>query len=311
MRAAVLGELGGIPELGEVDEPGDDAPGEVVDVEVAGLNPVDLFIATGNMPAVKPEPPSVLGLEGVGTRADGSRAYFGIAIPPNGTFAEKAVVLPGTIVELPDDLDAGTALCFGIAGMAGWLAVQWRGRLEAGETVVVLGASGMVGRIAVQAAKLLGAGRVIAAARSESSFASLQELGADATVPIGEEGFTDALRDAAPGGIDLIVDPVWGAAAMAALDAASPNARLIQVGNASGPKAELLAPPFRNRHQSIIGHSNFLTPEEVRADAFRTMCERAAAGELHADFEEIPLAEIATAWERQAEGPGHKLVLTI
>lgn len=275
MRAAILNQLGGVPELGERDEP--DVPdfGELVTVDTAGLNPVDLFIATGNQPVVKPEPPAVLGLEGVGTRADGTRAYFGITIPPDGTFAEKAVALPDSIVELPDGVDDGTALCFGIAGMAGWLAVEWRGGVEAGETVVVLGASGMVGRIAIQAAKLLGAGRVIAAARSEKALSEVTQLGADATVPITGEGFADALREAAPDGIDLIVDPVWGDAAMGALDAASKNARLVQIGNASGPEAALYAPSFRNKHASILGYSNFTVPVEDRNDAFRRMCDHA------------------------------------
>jgi NADPH:quinone reductase-like Zn-dependent oxidoreductase len=311
MRAAILRELGGVPELGEVADPPGDAEGEPIEVTAAGLNPVDLFIATGNMARVKPEPPAVLGLEGTGTRADGTRVYFGDTVGPYGSFAERAVARPGSVVELPDGIDDATALCFGIAGLAGWLAVAWRGKLEAGETVVVLGASGMVGRVAVQAAKLLGAGRVIAAARNEEALSEVAGLGADATVPIAGEGLAEALRDAAPDGIDLIVDPVWGPAAMAAIDAASQNARLIQVGNASGPVAELAAPPFRNKHISLIGHTNFAVPDDGKNTAFRRMCEHAAAGELHVEAEEIPLERIADAWKRQAESPGRKLVLKI
>ncbi len=311
MRAAVLRELGGVPEAGEFDEPPADAPGEPIEVAVAGLNPVDLFVASGNHPAMKPEPPCVPGFEGIGTRADGTRVYFGVAIPPFGAFAERTRAPVESLVEVPDGVDDATAVCFGIAGMAGWLALEWRAKLQAGESVLVLGASGMVGRVAVQAAKLLGAGRVIAAARNESALAELEALGADATVPITDEGFTDALRAAAPDGIDVIVDPVWGSAAVAAIDAASHYSRLIQVGNASGPEADLSAPHFRNKHASIIGHSNFLVPNEDKADAFRKMCKHAAAGDLKVESEEIPLADIADAWKRQGESPGRKLVIRV
>lgn len=312
MRAAVLRELGAVPELGDFAEPDPPDGCEVVEVATAGLNPVDLTIATGKMPALQPQPPCVPGLEGVGVRAaDGARVYFGAAAPPNGSFGERAAAASASVIEVPDGVDDGTALCFGIAGMAGWISLEWRARLQPGESVLVLGASGMVGRIAVQAARLLGAGRVVAAARNEEALAGLTELGADATVPITADGFSDALREAAPEGIDLILDPVWGAAAMAALDAGSPEVRLIQVGNASGPTAELTAPPFRNRHASIVGYTNFRVPSDVKSAAFWRMCEHAAAGELHVDYEAIPLADIAEAWERQAASPGHKLVLTI
>lgn len=311
MRAAVLRELGGVPELGEFGEPTAPDGCEVVAVTTAGINPIDLFISTGKMPLGSPEAPYVPGLEGIGTRADGSRVYFGMAAAPFGSFAERAAAVSASVVDVPDGIDDGTALCFGIAGMAGWTSLEWRARLEPGETVVVLGATGMVGRIAVQAAKLLGAGRVVAAGRNETALAEVAELGADATVPITEDGFTDALREAAPDGIDLILDPIWGSAAMQALDAGAPEVRLIQVGNASGPAAEVMAPPFRNRHASIIGHTNFRVPAEVKNDSFRRMCEHAAAGDLRVDHEEIPLAEVGEAWRRQAASPGHKLVLTV
>ena len=67
-------------------------------------------------------------------------------------------------------------MAFGIAGLAGWLALEWRAQLREGETVLVLGASGVVGAIAVQAAKLLGAGRVVAATRSPEGLDRAQEL---------------------------------------------------------------------------------------------------------------------------------------
>lgn len=312
MRAAVQHELGSAPEPGEFREPPADVAGTLVEVAAAGLNPVDLFIATGKMLRVRPVPPCVGGLEGVGRRRDdGARVYFGETVQPFGSFAERALADPAQTFAVPDGVDDATALCLGIAGMAGWIALEWRARLQPGEGVLILGASGNVGRIAVQAAKLLGAGRVIAAARNETALAELTERGADATVAITADGFADALRDAAPDGIDLILDPVWGATAMAALSAASPGARLIQVGNASGLEAELPVPALRDKHVSIVGYTNFRVPAAVKGDAFQRMCRHAAAGELWVEHETIPLGEIESAWRRQAASPNRKLVVAV
>jgi NADPH2:quinone reductase len=312
MRAAVLRELGGTPAAEEFDDPSGHEDGELVDVTVAGLNPVDVFIASGKMPRVKPEVPSVLGLEGVGTVSDsGRRVYFSATVAPYGSLAERTVAERETLIDVPDGVDDAVAVAFGIAGMAGWIAPEWRAGLRAGETVLVLGASGVVGQIATQAAKLLGAGRVIAAARDEGALARLAELGADETVAIGDDpaAFTEALLEASGGGVDLIVDPVWGAPAAAALGAVARDGRLVQVGNAAGPTSEFAVGGLRNAHATIIGYTNFNVPEEVKADAFRRMCEHAARGELTVEVEEVPLAEVADAWERQQDGPHRKLVV--
>jgi NADPH2:quinone reductase len=309
MRAAILKELGGVPEVGEFDDPSGDEDGVLIDVTVAGLNPVDLFVATGNMPRVKPDPPSVVGMEGVGTIAgEDRRVYFNGCVPPFGSCAERTVADPDGLIDVPEGVEDSTAVCFGIAGMAGWISLAWRAGLKEGETVLVLGASGVVGRIATQAAGLLGAGRVIAAARSRDELERLAQLGADETVVI-EDGFADALREVAPDGIDVIVDPLWGPPAMAALEAAGDYGRLVQIGNSASTQAELAASTFRNKHAVIMGYTNFLAPDDVKSDAFARMCRHAADGDLTVDVEEMHLDEIANAWSRQADGPHHKLVI--
>ena len=310
MRAAVLGEIGGVPAVGEFNDPSGDEDGVLIDVSVAGMNPVDIIIASGKMPRVQPDPPAVAGLEGIGTVAgEDRRVYFNGCVHPFGSFAERAVATPEGLIDVPDGVDDATALCFGIAGMAGWISLAWRAELKAGETVLVLGASGVVGKIAIQAARLLGAGRVIAAARNVDELKRSADLGVDETVEITEDGFADALREVAPKGIDVIIDPVWGPPAMSAIQGSGHNVRLIQVGNAAAPAAELVAGPFRNNHAVIMGYTNFLAPDDVKAGAFDTMCRHAAAGDLVVEVEEIALDHIADAWQRQQDGPHHKLVV--
>ena len=75
MRAAILREHGTVPELAE--RPSRPAP-SVVEVLAAGMNPIDVRIATGGFPLERYEPPYVAGKEGVGRRADGSLAYFDV-----------------------------------------------------------------------------------------------------------------------------------------------------------------------------------------------------------------------------------------
>lgn len=310
MRAAILHEYGEPPRLGDFDEP---APGEgriVVDVQAAGLNPVDLAMASGSFYAGSPPLPCVAGREGVGRAADGTLVYFDRAVEPYGSFAERAPVESSRAIELPVHLDPALATCFGIAGMAAWLALDWRAELRAGETVVVLGASGVVGQIAVQAARLMGAGRVVAAARSDDGLERARELGADAVVPIGRvDDLALAFRESCGDGPDVVVDPVWGEPAAAALDACRTRGRLVQIGQSAGSHSSIASADVRGKLLSILGHTIFLAPAEVRRDAYRRMCEHGARGELRVEIERVPLEGAADAWRRQRSAPHRKLVI--
>jgi NADPH2:quinone reductase len=180
MRGAVLKQYG-TPEYGDFEEPTASGALALVRVRAAGVNPLDIAVTAGAMPAMRPPLPSVPGIEGVGTVGD-RRVYFSRAEPRFGTMAELSLADPNTVFDVPDEVDDAPAVALGIAGLAGWLALSWRANLRPGEHVLVLGASGAVGAIAVQAARLLGGGRVVAAARSEDGLARARELGAAATV---------------------------------------------------------------------------------------------------------------------------------
>ncbi|HZE05315.1 MAG TPA: hypothetical protein VE127_08835, partial [Solirubrobacteraceae bacterium] len=91
MRATVLTSVGAEPEVREYEDPpaGDDGRVSVT-VGAAGLNPVDLYIASGQMG--EPSVPSVVGEEGVGTLDDGRRVYFNPSVGPFGSWAERTLV---------------------------------------------------------------------------------------------------------------------------------------------------------------------------------------------------------------------------
>jgi NADPH2:quinone reductase len=309
MKAAVLHEYG-VPSPGEFEEPAASGPGEaVVEVLVAGLNPVDVAICAGRFYAGKPPLPSVAGREGVGTLA-GKRVYFDAPVVPFGSMAERALVDPDSTYPVPDGLDEGVAVALGISGLAAWLALTWRADVQPGEHVLVLGASGVLGQIAVQAAKLLGAARVVAAARSAEGLERCLALGADAAVRLGEpDDLPAALTEAAEGRIDVVIDPVFGDPFVAAVNAASFGARLVQIGAGAGAEAMVPSAPIRGKMLVLMGHTNFAAPPEVKREAYGKLAAAAARGEIVVDVDRIPLERVAEAWERLAAGSHRKLVL--
>lgn len=321
MRAAILKRVGQPPVPGEAAEPARASGQALVRVAAAPLNPIDLSIGGGRFYAGPPNVPYVPGQEGVGTvlegesLAPGTRVWFvtGAGYEGDGALAEKALALEERAVELPKAIDDALASCLGVAGLAAWLALEWRAELREGETALVLGASGAVGQIGVQAAKLMGAARVVAAARDEEALGRARALGADATVRLTEHSTTDelagALREAAGGEIHVTLDPLWGEPAVAAAKAAAPFGRLVHVGQSASPDATLPSAAVRGKSLAILGHSNHSAPHGVVASAYRRMCELAAGGRLTVDHEVLPLERVTEAWERQAEHPHRKLVL--
>jgi NADPH:quinone reductase-like Zn-dependent oxidoreductase len=308
MRAAVLHQYG-VPRAGEFQEPEPRPDQAVVEVLAAGLNPVDVAICAGRFYAGKPPLPSVAGREGVG-RLNGARVYFDSPIVPFGSMAERALIDSGSTYPVPEGVDDGVAVALGISGLAAWLALTWRAKLREGEHVLVLGASGVLGQIAVQASKLLGAARVVAAARSREGLDRCLELGADGAVRLGEpKDLAAAFSEAAAGRIDVVVDPLFGEPLVAALNAASFGARLVQLGAGAGAEAMLPSAAIRGKMLVLMGHTNFAAPAEVKADAYRRLTAAAAAGELTVDTDPMALEQVAEAWDRLAAGSHRKIVL--
>jgi NADPH:quinone reductase-like Zn-dependent oxidoreductase len=312
VRAAVLHEHGGTPRCAEFDEPPRPAGEAVlVDVGAAGLHHLDLLKATGTYYTGPPPLPSVVGTDGVGSLADGRRVYFDQTVAPYGSMSERTLVPREAMLEVAGDVQDTVAAALGNTGLAAWLALTWRARLSPGETVCVLGATGAVGTIAVQAAKLLGAGSVIAAALPDERLARLKELGPDAVIELGDATeLTDRIRSAAPEGVNVTIDLLWGEFGVAAMRAAARFARHIQVGSVAAADLVLPAALLRSTSLEVRGFSVAHPPLEVRREGYRRLTERAARGEITVDVERVALEDVGDAWERQRRAlGGPKLVI--
>ena len=303
MRAAVLEAAGQVPTVKDFDEP----DGDVVEVRLAGCNPVDLALASGKMG--QPDVPKVVGKEGVGTRADGTRVYFDSPPSPFGSWAERTRIDPAKTYPVPDGIDDDMAVALGIAGLAAWLPLTRHAEVTAESRVLILGATGVVGNIAVQAAKILGAGRVVGAGRSPEGLEKARDLGADATVQLGEGDDAEALKAEAGDGYDVVIDMVYGDPFLAALQASAVGATLITVGQGAGGEPGV---PFRAlAGRTHVGHMNDLMPPDVVRTAYEELTGLAAEGRLRVETTRYGLDDAEKAWQAQADGPHVKIGVAI
>src|SRR5205807_1174441 len=125
-----------------------------------------------------------------------------------GGFAELAVAPEHMTFKLPDELDFAQGAALVLNYHTAYFALKLRGRLAAGETVLVHGAAGGVGTAALQVAKGLGA-RTIALVSTEAKRGVAEQAGTDETVLLGDS-WKDDVRSLSDGGVDVVLDPVGG-----------------------------------------------------------------------------------------------------
>ena len=314
MRAALLTEYGVPVVPGERDEPRPGPGQTVIQVRAAPIVPLDLLCATGTSYFGQPPLPYVPGVQGVGT--DGQRRVWfataaGIA-PGDGSMAEQCLASAADMVPVTADVTDVVVAAIGTSGIAAWMALTWRARLQRGERVVVLGASGVVGQVAVAAARHLGAGRVVAVARSADSASRAPLEAADEIVltdgVTDRRALTEQLRSAAGGSVDVVIDPVFGLPAAAAVEALGPGGRLVNLGGAAGDLSEFSSAALRGRSIGILGYTNNAITAEQRADALTRVLALAEAGAVRVAQETRPLADCANAWT-DAQRSGGRIVL--
>lgn len=224
----------------DIDEPsaeGPFGPQVLVEVHAVGASFPDLLLSKGEY-QLKPELPFTLGVDFAGTvrsAPDGSGLEPGQRVAgclPYGGAAELVGAGPDAVFPLPDGLSFEQGAAIPMNYLTAQFALDRRGGLRSGETVLVHGAAGGVGTATIQVAKGMGA-RTIAVVSSEEKAAVARAAGADETV--GTEGFLGAVKDLTGGaGVDVVMDVVGGDAFTDSLRSLAPEGRLLVVGFAGG-----------------------------------------------------------------------------
>jgi NADPH:quinone reductase len=247
--------------LGEVPEPEAShmlTPGQgvVVEVHAAGVSFPELLQTRGQY-QMKPPLPFVPGSEVAGvvrSVPEGASVKPGdrvAAFCALGGFAEVAVAPEFFTFALSPELDfaqgAGLILNYHTA----YFALKLRGRLKAGETVLVHGAGGGVGTAALQVARALGA-RTIGLVSTEEKQRVAEDAGADQVVLLGE-AWKDEVKERSGGGVDVVLDPVGGERFTDSLRSLREDGRLIVVGFTGGSIPEVRVNRLLLGNTEVVG----------------------------------------------------------
>ncbi|HEY3672106.1 MAG TPA: zinc-binding dehydrogenase [Acidimicrobiia bacterium] len=286
----------------------------IMQMSVAALALPDVTIARGTYP-VPVAMPYVSGQEGVGvvTAASPKRAELvgtrvaAVCIQPFGSLAPVSVGI-STMFEVPDSMSDEDAAAFMIPAHTAWHAVHRRGKIQSGETVVVMGAAGGLGAAIVQLCVAAGCD-VLAVVGGSEKAAVVEGLGARA-VDHSTGDVVEVIRTATDGrGVDVIVDPVQGEVGARVRDLLVPDGRHVLCGHAGGLIAH--DPHFYVRNHTLVGATlgGYPRPEmsRIHAETQREIDWLMADGQYRplvsrvVDFADVPAA-ITDLAERRTWG---------
>lgn len=212
----------------------------LLDVHAVGINFPDTLIIEGKYQFKPPFPFSPGGeasgvVSAVGEKVSDFKVGDRVmALTGWGSCAEQVAVPAYNVLPMPDLMDFTTAAAFSMTYGTAIHALQQRGALQAGETLLVLGAAGGVGLAAVEIGKAMGA-RVIAAASSAEKLEVARQAGADELINYQTEDIRERLKTLTKGqGVDVIIDPVGGDLFETVFRSIAWNGRMLVIGFASG-----------------------------------------------------------------------------
>lgn len=291
-------------------------------VDAAGVNRPDVLQRLGKYPP-PPGASELPGLEVAGTVAALGEGVSGVregdavcALLPGGGYAEFAVAHASLCLPVPRGLSAVEAAGLPECVFTVWSNVFDRGRLAAGDVLLVHGGTSGIGTTAIQMAVSAGA-RVVATAGSPEKCAACLRLGAERAVNHRDEDFVAAVRELTGGrGADVVLDMVGGDYTPRNLEALAPDGRLVQIAFLRGVRAEIDLSRVMRQRLTITGSTLRARPIADKAAIAEAVRERvwpqleggAWRPVVHAVF---PLAQAADA-HRVMEAGAHigKLVLT-
>ena len=298
--------------------------GEVlIKVGAAGVNRPDVFQRRGRYPP-PPGASDIPGLEIAGTiEALGAAVRDWrvgdpvCALVAGGGYAEYCTAPAPQCLPVPRGLDVAAAAAIPETFFTVWTNVFERGRLQAGESILVHGGSSGIGTTAIQIARARGA-RVFATARTAEKCAACERLGAERCINYREADFVDVVNKLTGGrGVDVVLDMVGAEYFPRNLDVLAVEGRLVEIATLRGVKAELNIQTIMHRRLTVTGstlRARSVAEKGAIARAVREhvwpLVESGAVKPVV--FKTFPLRDAASA-HRLMESGDHigKIVLTI
>ena len=286
MRAALFSEHGG-PDVVRVEDAPAPEPGTgavLLRVAASGMNHLDLWVRRG-LP-IETTMPHIGGsdiagvVERVGPHVDAGWLGARVVVDPslscgecewcsrgeeplcvsyriigehtNGGFAEYVVVPERNLLRVPDDYPLDTAAAAPLGFLTAWRGLITRGRLRAGESVLITGASGGVATAAIQIAKHAGA--YVHAVTTTDNIERVHALGADAVYDRSAQDYSkEVWRATERRGVDVIFDSVGEQTWTQNVRAAARGGRIVVYGGTTGPRLETDARLLFWKQLEIIG----------------------------------------------------------
>lgn len=322
MNAVEITAPGG-PEVLRVTERPMPQPGTgevLVRVEAAGVNRPDLMQRQGKYPP-PPGASDIPGLEIAGAVVAGAARWREgdrvCALVSGGGYAEFCAVPSQQCLPIPAGMTAEAAAAVPETFFTVWTNLFQRGRLQAGERVLVHGGTSGIGTTAIQLARAFGA-TVFATAGSDEKVAACTSLGAAVGINYRAEDFVERVRAETEGrGVDLILDIVGGDYVPRNIEALAMEGRLVQIGMMGGGRTQIHLAPILQRRLTVTGSTlRPRTPDqkgaiarELEARVWPLLAARRVAPVIHRTF---PLADAAGAHRLLESGEViGKLVLVV
>jgi len=323
MKAWLIDELTGIDKLRLADVPEPiPGPGEVLlEVQYAGLNPADRYLAENQYP-LKPVLPHILGRDGLGTVSGVGagvtdvkpgqsyailRSDAGGTRP--GTFAEMVCIPVENLVQIPIGWSGPEAAGATLVYLTAYQALTMWGPLPKGAVVLVTGASGGVGSASVQLAVAMGC-TVIAVSRSEAKGARLRELGAAHVFNPADPGWRQVAKKAAGRRVDLAIDNVGGKLLPEVIDTLGDQAKVSLPGRLAGPVPEFNTATLFFRRIRLGGVAvGAYTNAEARSAWVEVVGLLARTGARPLVDRVFPFEQLPQAFEWLSRGPMGKVLL--
>ena len=256
-------------------------PGEVlIQVAAAGVNRPDCFQRAG----LYPPPPGASDLPGLEVAGTIAQVGPGVsqwkpgdkvcALTPGGGYAQYCATPAGHCLPVPKGLTLTEAASLPETVFTVWINVFERGRLSAGETLLVQGGSSGIGVTAIQLARAMGH-RVFATAGSAEKCAACETLGAERAINYKSEDFAEVIKSLTQGrGVDVILDIVGGSYIQRELRCMADDGRLSIIAFLGGSKAEVDFNDVLRRRLTITGSTLRPRSAEFKSGIAATLLKR-------------------------------------